>query len=57
MYHVAGQAHASSITLLPVLELMRAYFAINELDSARPRASGSLASCCCSTRASTTTCR
>ena len=42
---VAGQAHASSVPLLPVLELMRAYFDITELDSdqsARERIAGKL---------------
>jgi class 3 adenylate cyclase/tetratricopeptide (TPR) repeat protein len=45
VYQVAGQAHASSIALLPVLELMRAYFDITELDSdqaARERIAGKL---------------
>ena len=45
VYQVAGQAHASSIPLLPVLELMRAYFDITELDSdqsARERIAGKL---------------
>ena len=26
VYHVAGQAHAKSVPLLPVLELLRAFF-------------------------------
>jgi class 3 adenylate cyclase len=45
VYHITGQAHASSIPLLPVLELMRAYFDITELDSdqaARERIAGKL---------------
>ncbi len=45
VYHIAGQAHAQSIPLLPVLEIMRAYFDIAELDSeqtARERIAGKL---------------
>jgi len=45
VYHISGQAHASSIPLLPVLELMRAYFDITEIDSdqaARERIAGKL---------------
>ena len=57
VYHVAGQAHAKSVPLLPVLQLLRDYFEIGERDSdrtARERIAGQAA--CCSTRASTTTC-
>ncbi|MEK6327588.1 MAG: AAA family ATPase, partial [Actinomycetota bacterium] len=45
VYHVAGQAHARSVPLMPVLELMRAYFDITDLDSdqtARERIAGKL---------------
>ena len=45
VYHAAGQAHAKSIPLLPVLELMRTYFDITERDSdqtARERIAGKL---------------
>jgi adenylate cyclase len=33
VYHLAGQAHAKSVPLLPVLQLMRTYFEISERDS------------------------
>ena len=33
VYHVAGQAHAKSVPLLPVLELLRGYFGIDDHDS------------------------
>jgi class 3 adenylate cyclase/tetratricopeptide (TPR) repeat protein len=45
VYHVAGQAHAKSVPLVPVLELMRDYFDITEQDSnqtARERIAGKL---------------
>ena len=45
VYHASGQAHAKSIPLLPVLELMRTYFDITERDShqtARERIAGKL---------------
>jgi class 3 adenylate cyclase/tetratricopeptide (TPR) repeat protein len=45
VYHLAGQAHTKSVPLLPVLELMRAYFDIGEQDSdqtARERIAGKL---------------
>jgi class 3 adenylate cyclase len=45
VYHVAGQAHAKSVPLMPVLELMRTYFDITDLDSdqtARERIAGKL---------------
>jgi class 3 adenylate cyclase len=45
VYHVAGQAHAKSVPLLPVLQLLRAYFEISERDSdrtARERIAGKL---------------
>ena len=35
VYRVAGQAHAKSVPLLPVLEYLRAYFEISERDSDR----------------------
>jgi len=45
VYQIAGQAHAKAVPLLPVLELLRAYFDIAELDSdqtARERIAGKL---------------
>jgi len=45
VYHASGQAHATSIPLLPVLEIMRTYFDVSELDSdqtARERIAGKL---------------
>ncbi|MEX0993549.1 MAG: adenylate/guanylate cyclase domain-containing protein [Solirubrobacterales bacterium] len=45
IYHTSGQAHAMSIPLLPVLQLMRDYFDVTELDSdqtARERIAGKL---------------
>jgi class 3 adenylate cyclase/tetratricopeptide (TPR) repeat protein len=45
LYHVAGQAHAKSVPLLPVLQFLRAYFDIGEEDSertARERIAGRL---------------
>jgi class 3 adenylate cyclase/tetratricopeptide (TPR) repeat protein len=45
VYHVAGQAHAKSVPLMPVLQLMRSYFEISEQDSdqtARERIAGKL---------------
>ena len=45
VYHVAGQAHAKSVPLLPVLQFLRAYFEITERDSdrtARERIAGKL---------------
>jgi class 3 adenylate cyclase/tetratricopeptide (TPR) repeat protein len=45
VYHVAGQAHAKSVPLLPLLQLLRSYFEINEQDSdqtARERIAGKL---------------
>jgi adenylate cyclase len=45
IYHVAGQPHAKSVPLLPVLQIMRAYFDITEVDSgqtARERIAGKL---------------
>src|SRR5262249_55399093 len=45
VYHSAGQAHAKSVPLLPVLQLLRAYFDISEIDSgqtARERIAGKL---------------
>jgi class 3 adenylate cyclase/tetratricopeptide (TPR) repeat protein len=35
VYHVAGQAHAQSVPLMPLLQLLRAYFEISEADSDR----------------------
>ncbi len=35
VYHVAGQAHTRAVPLLPVLQLLRAYFEIGERDSDR----------------------
>ena len=46
VYHVAGQAHMKSVPLLPVLELLRAYFGIGESDpdqTARERIASKLA--------------
>jgi adenylate cyclase len=45
VYHVAGQPHAKSVPLLPVLQLLRAFFDIGEQDSgqtARERIAGKL---------------
>jgi adenylate cyclase len=45
VYHLAGQAHAKSVPLLPVLQFLRAYFEITEHDSertARERIAGKL---------------
>jgi class 3 adenylate cyclase/tetratricopeptide (TPR) repeat protein len=45
IYHVAGQAHAKSVPLLPLLQLLRDYFEITERDSertARERIAGKL---------------
>src|SRR5439155_17804028 len=45
VYHTSGQAHAKSIPLLPVLQIMRSYFDVTELDSdqtARERIAGKL---------------
>jgi class 3 adenylate cyclase len=45
VYHATGQAHTSSVPLLPVLQLMRAYFDIVDQDSdqtARERIAGKL---------------
>src|SRR5262249_3990475 len=45
VYHVAGQAHATSVPLLPLLQLLRDYFEISERDSeraARERIAGKL---------------
>jgi class 3 adenylate cyclase/tetratricopeptide (TPR) repeat protein len=45
VYHLAGQAHAKSVPLLPVLQLLRSYFEITEQDSermARERIAGRL---------------
>ena len=45
VYHAAGQAHATSVPLVPVLQLMRTYFEISEQDSdqtARERIAGKL---------------
>lgn len=45
VYQVAGQAHAKSVPLLPVLQLMRAYFEIGDQDAeqtARERIAGKL---------------
>jgi adenylate cyclase len=45
VYHLAGQAHAKSVPLLPVLQLLRAFFEIGERDSertARERIAGKL---------------
>src|SRR5206468_5787661 len=33
VYHTSGQAHAKSIPLLPVLQIMRSYFDVTDLDS------------------------
>ncbi|MGZ5339761.1 MAG: ATP-binding protein, partial [Thermoleophilaceae bacterium] len=33
VYHLAGQAHAKSVPLLPLLQFLRAYFEITERDS------------------------
>jgi adenylate cyclase len=44
-YHVAGQAHAKSIPLLPLLQFLRSYFEIADQDSdraARERIAGKL---------------
>jgi adenylate cyclase len=35
VYHVAGQAHAKNVPLLPLLQILRSYFEINERDPAR----------------------
>src|SRR5678810_1082074 len=45
VYHVAGQAHAKLVPLLPVLQFLRAYFEIGERASdrtARERIAGKL---------------
>jgi class 3 adenylate cyclase/tetratricopeptide (TPR) repeat protein len=45
VYHAVGQAHAKSVPLVPVLQLMRNYFEISEHDSdqtARERIAGKL---------------
>jgi class 3 adenylate cyclase/tetratricopeptide (TPR) repeat protein len=45
VYHVAGQAHASKVPLLPLLQVLRSYFDINERDApraARERIAGKL---------------
>src|SRR5213592_944405 len=45
VYHTSGLAHAKSIPLLPVLQIMRSYFDVTELDShqtARERIAGKL---------------
>jgi class 3 adenylate cyclase/tetratricopeptide (TPR) repeat protein len=45
VYQTSGQAHAKSIPLLPVLQIMRSYFDVTELDShqiARERIAGKL---------------
>ena len=45
VYHSSGQAHAKSIPLLPVLQIMRSYFDVTDLDShqtARERIAGKL---------------
>jgi class 3 adenylate cyclase/tetratricopeptide (TPR) repeat protein len=45
VYHLAGQAHAKSVPLLPLLQLLRDYFEITEHDSertARERIAGKL---------------
>jgi class 3 adenylate cyclase/tetratricopeptide (TPR) repeat protein len=45
VYHVAGQAHAKSVPLMPLLQLLRDYFEITERDSertARERIAGKL---------------
>lgn len=45
VYNLAGQAHAKSVPLLPVLQFLRAYFEITERDSertARERIAGKL---------------
>ena len=45
VYQTSGQAHGRSIPLLPVLQIMRAYFDVNELDddqTARERIAGKL---------------
>jgi class 3 adenylate cyclase len=45
VYQIAGQAHAKSVPLLPLLQVLRAYFEITELDSdqtARERIAGRL---------------
>ena len=45
VYHAVGQAHAKSVPLVPVLQLMRNYFEISEQDSdqtARERIAGRL---------------
>jgi class 3 adenylate cyclase/tetratricopeptide (TPR) repeat protein len=45
VYHTSGQAHAKSIPLLPVLQIMRSYFDVTDLDShqtARERIAGKL---------------
>jgi class 3 adenylate cyclase/tetratricopeptide (TPR) repeat protein len=45
VYHVAGQAHAKSVPLMPLLQLLRDYFDISERDSertARERIAGKL---------------
>jgi len=45
VYHLAGQAHAKSVPLLPLLQLLRTYFEITEQDSdrtARERIAGKL---------------
>jgi class 3 adenylate cyclase/tetratricopeptide (TPR) repeat protein len=45
VYQISGQSHATSVPLLPVLQLLRAYFDISELDSeqtARERIAGKL---------------
>ncbi len=45
VYHIAGQAHAKSVPLMPLLQFLRAYFDITEEDSdqtARERIAGRL---------------
>ena len=45
VHHLAGQAHAKSVPLMPLLQLLRAFFEIGERDSertARERIAGKL---------------
>jgi class 3 adenylate cyclase len=45
VYHTSGHAHAKSIPLMPVLQIMRSYFDVTDLDShqtARERIAGKL---------------
>ena len=56
VYETQAQAHGTAIPFLPILQMMRGYFGIDDQDSERVAGRRSRGGCSCSTPTSQTTC-